>query len=72
MTQAPQRREVGTHALEPADIEAIQMWIKKEGEPLVLDEVGVSRLALARCAGGLGVHAGTRLAVRSALARRGK
>ncbi len=65
-----QRTDRGRAPLGEHEVRALGRWIEDEGEPAVLQEVGLSRLALARCVGAMTVLAGTRELVRSALARR--
>ncbi len=50
--------------------EHLRSWVDDDGEPAVLEEIGISRLALARSVGGMRVLAGTREMVVAALARR--
>lgn len=61
----------GRAPLAEAEMRAVARWVEDDGEPAVLQEMGISRLALARCIGGMTVLAGTRALVRAALARKG-
>lgn len=66
-----QRTDRGRAPLDEAEVRAVARWVEDDGEPAVLQEVGISRLALARCIGRMTVLPGTRALVRAALARRG-
>jgi hypothetical protein len=64
--------ERGTRPLEAAQASALKEWITRDGEAAVVEATGLSRFAVARLAAGLDVHATTRLAARSAMARRAR
>lgn len=61
----------GRGPLDGSEAAALAKWIESDGEPAVLEETGLSRLALARCIAELSVLPGTRSLARAALARKG-
>jgi hypothetical protein len=62
--------EKGTAALAQYEADELRRWFERDGEAVVVAQSGLSRLTLARAAARLAIHAGSRAAVRLALARR--
>jgi hypothetical protein len=60
----------GTRPLDEHEIAAMRAWLQSDGELAVAAACGLARLPVVRAAAGLGVHAGSRLAMRAALAAR--
>ena len=70
MSHARNEGESGTKPLTRREAASLRAWIGADTEAAVVRQLGLSRLAVARLAAALPVHATTRLAVRAALARR--